>query len=150
MITINDKALAGLVAHALNQLDGWDHPQDDHGCCPYCCAPCASLKALDEAGQLDDAVRPIADGYVWWDSDTGAVDRGWMARAWRETDCHSLMVVEVGGVEYDADVRDESFGFQAEARQLPGCFATGSTLDELREALTEAVRLWMEYPVVPQ
>lgn len=150
MITVDNTTLAGLVAHALNQLDGWDQPQDDHGCCPYCCAPCASLKALDEAGQLDNAVRPIADGYVWWDANAGTVDRGWMARAWRETDCHSLMVVEVNGVEYDADVRQVGDAFEANVEDLPGCFATGSTLDELRDALAEAVRLWMEPAALPQ
>jgi len=31
--------------------------------------------------------------------------------------------------------------------ELPGCFATGATFDELREALTEAVALYLDRPL---
>ena len=40
-------------------------------------------------------------------------------------------------------VREEGSGFWAEVSQLPGCFASGRTLTELREALAEAIGLYL-------
>jgi predicted RNase H-like HicB family nuclease len=47
-------------------------------------------------------------------------------------------------VEYVAKVHeDEDGSLWAEVRELPGCFASGETLDELREALEEAISLYV-------
>lgn len=40
-------------------------------------------------------------------------------------------------------------GYWAETPQLPGCFAAGDTLEELRESLAEGVRLYLGDPVDP-
>jgi predicted RNase H-like HicB family nuclease len=46
-------------------------------------------------------------------------------------------------VEYVVRVHQEQDGsFWAEVRDLPGCFASGDTLDELRDALEEAISLY--------
>lgn len=47
-------------------------------------------------------------------------------------------------VEIDAEVHVESGHVWASVPSLPGCFASGATLAELREALVEAITLWME------
>lgn len=45
--------------------------------------------------------------------------------------------------EYIARVHDAEDGtLWAEVLDLPGCFATGETLDELRDALEEAINLY--------
>ncbi|MEV5211259.1 hypothetical protein AB0K35_27685 [Micromonospora sp. NPDC053740] len=62
--------------------------------CPVCCGPCFALKTLLDAGQLDDIVRAYgSEGWDWWDADTGQVDRGLLARAWRMTECHAERTV---------------------------------------------------------
>ena len=43
--------------------------------------------------------------------------------------------------EYIARIHESDDGFWAEVIDLPGCFASGRTLDELREALEEAISL---------
>ena len=40
-------------------------------------------------------------------------------------------------------VHQERDGYWSQVAELPGCFATGRTLDELREALGEAVGLYL-------
>lgn len=45
--------------------------------------------------------------------------------------------------ELHADVHREDGSYWAEVRELPGCFASGATIDELVEALEEAVSLYM-------
>ena len=42
-----------------------------------------------------------------------------------------------------ARVHADEGGWWAEVVDLPGCFASGATLEELGEALAEAVRLWL-------
>jgi predicted RNase H-like HicB family nuclease len=43
---------------------------------------------------------------------------------------------------YTVEVHHEEDGtYWAEVRDLPGCFASGDTLDELREAIAEAISL---------
>lgn len=63
----------------VTQLDVlWTEP-----CCPHCCAPCAVLQTLDEAGQLDDAVRLAPEHHRdsdWWID--GRVDRTWLYSRW--------------------------------------------------------------------
>src|SRR5205823_2992920 len=38
---------------------------------------------------------------------------------------------------------EEDGSYWAKVQELPGCFASGFTLDELREALFEAIQLWL-------
>ena len=40
-------------------------------------------------------------------------------------------------------IRDEGTGYWGEVSELPGCFASGRTLTELREALGEAIGLYL-------
>lgn len=48
------------------------------------------------------------------------------------------------GVQYTVTVHEEDDGsLWAEVADLPGCFASGHTLDELREALDEAISLYL-------
>lgn len=49
----------------------------------------------------------------------------------------------MSGVEYIAKVHREDGSLWAEVLDLPGCFASGESLDELREALEEAVLLYL-------
>ena len=46
-------------------------------------------------------------------------------------------------------VHEENGSYWAEVVELPGCFASGTTLDELRAALDEAVRLHQDQPLDP-
>lgn len=46
-------------------------------------------------------------------------------------------------MELTVTVHRERDGFWSEVAELPGCFASGATLDELREALAEAVGLYV-------
>ncbi len=41
-------------------------------------------------------------------------------------------------------IRQEDDGYWADVEQLPGCFASGSSLDELAEALSEAIQLYTQ------
>jgi predicted RNase H-like HicB family nuclease len=45
-------------------------------------------------------------------------------------------------VEYTANVHEEDDGtYWAEVSELPGCFASGHNLEELKEALVEAIQM---------
>jgi predicted RNase H-like HicB family nuclease len=46
-------------------------------------------------------------------------------------------------MELTVVVHQEREEFWSEVSELPGCFASGRTLDELREALAEAVGLYL-------
>lgn len=46
-------------------------------------------------------------------------------------------------MELTVVVHQEPDGFWSEVDELPGCFASGRTLDELAEALGEAVGLYL-------
>lgn len=46
-------------------------------------------------------------------------------------------------VDYIVRVHEEDGSYWAEVLDLPGCFASGQTLDELREALGEAIGLYL-------
>lgn len=46
-------------------------------------------------------------------------------------------------MELTVAIRHEADGCWAQVRELPGCFASGRTLNELREALGEAVGLYL-------
>ena len=44
---------------------------------------------------------------------------------------------------------DQEYPFWAEVEELPGCFASGRNMDELLEALSEAVSLYLSEPGHP-
>jgi predicted RNase H-like HicB family nuclease len=46
-------------------------------------------------------------------------------------------------VDLTVEVREEGSLFWAHVVELPGCFASGQTLDELHEALGEAIGLYL-------
>jgi predicted RNase H-like HicB family nuclease len=50
-------------------------------------------------------------------------------------------------VELTVRVHEEGGSYWAEVVELPGCFASGETLDELRSGLEEAVRLHRDEPL---
>jgi predicted RNase H-like HicB family nuclease len=50
-------------------------------------------------------------------------------------------------MELTVRVHQEDGSYWAEVVELPGCFASGETLDELRTALDEAVRLHRDRPL---
>lgn len=41
---------------------------------------------------------------------------------------------------------DQEYSLWAEVEELPGCFASGRNMDELRDALSEAVSLYLSEP----
>jgi predicted RNase H-like HicB family nuclease len=45
--------------------------------------------------------------------------------------------------EFTVVVHHEDGGVWAEVKDLPGCFASGDTMEELREALDEAIGLYL-------
>jgi predicted RNase H-like HicB family nuclease len=45
-------------------------------------------------------------------------------------------------------IHHEAEAFWSEVRELPGCFASGRTLDELAEALQESVGLYLDDPSI--
>jgi predicted RNase H-like HicB family nuclease len=49
-------------------------------------------------------------------------------------------------VELTVRVHEEGGSYWAEVVELPGCFASGDTLDELRAGLDEAVRMCSDQP----
>lgn len=50
-------------------------------------------------------------------------------------------------VTYTVEIHhDSEHGYEAAVKELPGCFAAGETLDELHEALTEAISLYHSEP----
>lgn len=53
-------------------------------------------------------------------------------------------------VTYCVHVHDEGVdGLWADVEELPGCFASGATLDELNEALREAIGMYLSTPESP-
>ena len=47
-------------------------------------------------------------------------------------------------MEYRVFVRREDGAYWAEVAELPGCFASGRTLDELKDAVVEAITLYVD------
>jgi predicted RNase H-like HicB family nuclease len=45
--------------------------------------------------------------------------------------------------EFQVFVHEENDSYWAEVAGLPGCFASGGDLDELREAVVEAITLYL-------
>jgi predicted RNase H-like HicB family nuclease len=57
------------------------------------------------------------------------------------------MISESQTVDYRVRVRHEGpAGFWAEVVELPGCFASGFTTEELDESLREAIELYLSTP----
>lgn len=50
-------------------------------------------------------------------------------------------------MELTVRVHEEDGSYWAEVVELPGCFASGQTLDELRSSLDEAIRLHRDEPI---
>jgi predicted RNase H-like HicB family nuclease len=46
-------------------------------------------------------------------------------------------------MELNARVHAEEGSYWAEVTELPGCFASGGTLDELTEALLESIQMYL-------
>lgn len=74
-----------LLRVVLNML--WQASQNG-GCCPSCCGPCSVLHALLLSGRLDALLAHPEPDEVWWEAEEHQVDRGFLARAWRMTECH--------------------------------------------------------------
>jgi len=90
-IEVKRGTVAMLADHALTQVWEIDQHPDGDGCCPQCCAPCAALKQLLDAGLLDDLLRPRMQpcgSDERWDYTADRVDRAILARVWRMTSCH--------------------------------------------------------------
>jgi predicted RNase H-like HicB family nuclease len=47
-------------------------------------------------------------------------------------------------MDLTALIHTEGDGYWAEVKELPGCFATGDTVDELLEALREGISLCLD------
>lgn len=50
---------------------------------------------------------------------------------------------------YQVHVHEDDDGLWAEVEELPGCFASGETLEELQESLVEAIGLYLSSPESP-
>ncbi|HEX5929799.1 MAG TPA: type II toxin-antitoxin system HicB family antitoxin [Solirubrobacterales bacterium] len=50
----------------------------------------------------------------------------------------------IQGMELTANIHREGGSYWADVPELPGCFASGDTFDELFESLREGVRLYLE------
>ncbi|MEV5411619.1 type II toxin-antitoxin system HicB family antitoxin [Thermopolyspora sp. NPDC052614] len=50
---------------------------------------------------------------------------------------------------YTVQIHVEQDGYWAEVQELPGCFASGESIEELREALAEAMSLYLSEPGKP-
>jgi predicted RNase H-like HicB family nuclease len=52
-------------------------------------------------------------------------------------------------VELAANIHLEDGAYWADVPELPGCFASGDTLDELFDSLREGIRLYLEEDSAP-
>jgi predicted RNase H-like HicB family nuclease len=52
-------------------------------------------------------------------------------------------------MEITVVVHEEGGGFWSEVDELPGCFASGRTLSELSDALSEAIGLYLDAQPAP-
>jgi len=46
-------------------------------------------------------------------------------------------------MEFHVLIREEEGSYWAEVKELPGCFASGRDLEELKEAVIEAISLYL-------
>lgn len=54
------------------------------------------------------------------------------------------MTREMAAASFTAEVHFEDGSYWAQVREIPGCFASGDTLDELFDGLREAIQLCLE------
>jgi len=47
-------------------------------------------------------------------------------------------------MEFTALIHEEDGSYWAEVKELPGCFASGADLDELKDAVIEAITLYLQ------
>lgn len=80
------EALFALMVQAC--MDHLGDADQAEGCCPRCCASCAAIRGLLDAGILDGAGRSAGLGSAWWDPIFRQVDRSWLGSAWRRESCH--------------------------------------------------------------
>lgn len=52
-------------------------------------------------------------------------------------------------IDYRVMVHEEDGSYWAEVAELPGCFASGDSREELFEALAEAIGLYLSTPASP-
>lgn len=92
------KIIGGLAAFAINMV--MDERNDENmGCCPLCCAPCVSLKRLQEIGAPVGNWVNLASGQEWGDTDglyswqlpNGDVNWDMVTERWDMVDCHEGM-----------------------------------------------------------
>lgn len=46
-------------------------------------------------------------------------------------------------VTFNVLIHEEDGSYWSEVKELPGCFASGFSMDELREATFEAIQMWL-------
>jgi predicted RNase H-like HicB family nuclease len=52
-------------------------------------------------------------------------------------------------IRFNVDIHEEEDGsYWAEVEELPGCFASGFSLEELQEATSEAIQMWLPDGIV--
>jgi len=76
----------GTLAFSLDMLS---RSNEDLGCCNICCAPCVSIREMQEYGILDHYAAMCVTEYGesdWWDFSTNKVSTDFLVRAWRLTE----------------------------------------------------------------
>lgn len=56
------------------------------------------------------------------------------------------MIARMETGDLNVRIHEEDGGYWAEIDELPGCFASGQTIDELMEAVQEAVSMYLSSP----
>jgi predicted RNase H-like HicB family nuclease len=52
-------------------------------------------------------------------------------------------------IRFHVDIHEENDGsYWAEVKELPGCFASGFSMDEVQEATSEAIQMWLPDGIV--
>jgi predicted RNase H-like HicB family nuclease len=52
-------------------------------------------------------------------------------------------------ITLNVEINEEADGsYWAEVQELPGCFASGFSMDELKEATMEAIQMWLPEGIV--
>jgi predicted RNase H-like HicB family nuclease len=94
---------------------------------------------------------PITLAEAWRRRLYARPDRGDTPRDMPERGRRAVSTTEAGTV-YTVRIhheRDQEHPLWAEVKELPGCFASGRDMDELREALSEAVSQYLSEPGRP-
>jgi predicted RNase H-like HicB family nuclease len=51
-------------------------------------------------------------------------------------------------ITFNVLIHEEDGSFWSEVKELPGCFASGFSMDELQEATFEAIQMWLPDGIV--